>query len=126
MGIFAGHGIDNRSTGRVIYYLSTSISSFEVTFLRSQTYERVSEEATGEHHASHLQHSFSEEDHFLPGLFDDKVLDLIPVIIRSTGSEVHFVNCIFLITCRSSRRFMSDIGDEIIYGGWMVRRGVQI
>jgi len=86
----------------------------------------VSEEATGEHEAPHLQHSFSKEDHFLPGLFDDKVLDLVPIIVRSTSSEVHFVNCVFFISRRSSCGFMSDVGDEIVYSRRMVRRGVQI
>ena len=79
-----------------------------------------------ERDASHLQHSFAEENHFLPGLFDDKVLYLIPIIVRSTSSEVHFVNCVFFIPCRSSRRFMSDVGDEIIYSRRMVRWRVQV
>jgi len=80
----------------------------------------------GERDASHLQHSFSEENHFLPGLFDDKVLDLVPIIVSSTSSEVHFVNCVFFIPRCSSCRFVGDVGDEIVYSRWMVWRGVQI
>jgi len=126
VGISTGCEIINRSTGHVIYYPSTSIPSFEVTLLRSQTYGYVSEEAMGEREVSHLQHSFSKENHFFPGLFDDKILDLVPIIVRSTSSEVYFVNCVLFIACRSSCRFMSDIGDEIVYSRRMVRRGVQV
>ena len=122
--ISAGYEVGNRSTGRVIYYLSTSISSLKGTLLRSQTYGNVSEESTGEHEASYLHHSFSKEDHFLSGLFDDKILDLVPIIVRSTSSEVHFVNCVFFITRRSSCGFVSDVGDEIVYSRRMVRWGV--
>jgi len=80
----------------------------------------------GEHGVSHLQHSFSKENHFLPGLFDDKVLYLVPIVVRPTGSEVYFVNRVFLITRGPGGGFMGYVGDEIVNGGWMIRRGVQI
>jgi len=80
----------------------------------------------GERGASHLQHGFSKENHLLPGFFYDKVLYLVPIIVCSTGSEVHFINSIFFVTCRSSCRFMGYIGDKIVYGGRVIRRGVQV
>ena len=86
----------------------------------------MNEEIVDERVTSHLQYSFSEENHFLPGFFYDKVLYLVPIIVRSASSEVHFVNRVLFVACRSSRRFVSYIGDEIVYSGWMIRWCVQI
>jgi hypothetical protein len=86
----------------------------------------VSEEIADERATSHLQYGFSEENHFLPGFFYDKVLYLVPVIVRSASSEVHFVNRVLFVTRCSSRRFVGYIGDEIIYSRRMIRRRVQI
>ena len=80
----------------------------------------------GKHGKPHLQHRFSKENHFLSGLFDDEVLYLVPIIVRSTSPKVHLVNRVFFVTCRSSRRFMSYVGDEVIYSRWMIRWCIQI
>ena len=80
----------------------------------------------GEHGASHLQHGFSKENHFLPRFLYDKVLYLVPIIVCPTSSEVHFIDRIFFVTCRSSCRFMGYIGDKIVYGRRVARRGVQV
>ena len=74
----------------------------------------------------HLEYRFSKEDHFLPGLFNNEILYLVPLVVRPTSSEVNFVNCVFFIACRSGCRLMGDVGDEIVHGRRMIRRGVQI
>lgn len=80
----------------------------------------------GERDVSHLQHCFSKENHFLPGFLYDKVLYLVPIVVCSTSSEVHFINRVFFVTCRSSCRFMGYIGDKIVHSRRVIRRGVQV
>lgn len=80
----------------------------------------------GEDSWPHLQNRLSEENHFPSCLFDDEVLYLVPIVVRPTSPEMHFVNRVFFITCCSGGGLVGYIGNKIVEGRGMIWGCVQI
>lgn len=76
----------------------------------------------------YLQHRLAQENHLFPCFFDDKVLDLEPLLAvttTSTGTEMNLPSGIFLVTRGACNGFVRNVRDQIINdwlaGGWRIK-----